>query len=248
MRNWSSQDRNKAASASAKLIGAAFFAAHQTLGGFNCAYFVYCSFCANNNHSKAIRTMRRIVILVTITVLMLGLTCVTSSAYFKYTTADGTTCFAESLELVPSRYRSKAVEISYARDRRRTMPEHPDRATYSPEPGRREAEDIPATAGKGFRWNLGWLGLLGVLGFLFAKRIERRGFFGHAFNIRRMILLALAVLACFFNWDIVSGCMEAIRLKVASIRKSIALQREKDKKPLKPLSERVEEVIHRSNN
>ncbi len=53
--------------------------------------------------STAVRTMRRIVVLVIITVLMFGLACATSSAYVKDTTADDTTYFAESLELVLTR-------------------------------------------------------------------------------------------------------------------------------------------------
>ncbi|MEA5114927.1 MAG: hypothetical protein VB050_12965 [Geobacteraceae bacterium] len=53
--------------------------------------------------------------------------------------------------------------------------------------------------------------------------------------------LASSTSSAYFKYT-VSACTEAIRFKVAAIRKTIAEQREKDRRPLKPLSEKVEEI------
>jgi hypothetical protein len=192
--------------------------------------------------------MRSYVMPAIICLLIVILTSSTSSAYYKYTTADGTVCFVDSIEMVPPRYRSKAIETGYARERSDEMSKQIGRSTSAiRESGSHKVQDSSETSSNGFRWNFGMLVLLAVLGFFIARRIEQRGLFKHASRFRCITLFLVVVLAYFFNRDIVDECTEAIRLKVAATRKSIAEQREKDRKPLKPLSERVEELMQQPN-
>jgi len=192
--------------------------------------------------------MRNYVLPAILCLLIVGLTDLPSSAYYQYTTADGTVCFVESPEMVPRRYRSKAIENSDTQEQGNKKSKQFNNTTSAiRESGSYKVQDSSETSSSGFRWNFVMLVLLGFIAFFIAKKIEQPRLFKHASHFRRITLCMLVVLAYFFNRDIVGGCTEAIRLKVAAIRKSIAEQKEKDRKPLKPLSEKVEEMMQQSN-
>jgi hypothetical protein len=192
--------------------------------------------------------MKSCVMPVILCLLMVSLTSSTSSAYYKYITTDGTVCFVERLDMVPPRYRSTAIENRHTRGRSDKVSKQAESTTSAiQESGGHKVQDNSETSGSGFRWNFGVLVLLGASGFFIARRIEQRGFFKRASHFRSITLVLVVVLAYFFNKDIVDGCTEAIRLKVAATRKSIAEQREKDRKPLKRLSERVYELMQQPN-
>jgi hypothetical protein len=114
-----------------------------------------------------------------------------SSAYYKYTTNDGTVCFVERLDTVPPRYRTKAIEIGYTRERSDKMSEEIDSTTSA---GSHKVQDSAETSSSGFRWNFVMLVLLFVLGFFIARRIEQRGLFKHASQFRCITFFLVVVL------------------------------------------------------
>jgi len=192
--------------------------------------------------------MRNGVLPVMLCLLIIGLTGSISSAYYQYTTPDGTVCFVESPEMVPRRYRPTSIGKNHTREQGDKKPKQFDNTTSAlRESGSDKVQGSSETSSSGFRWNFVLLVLLGVIGFLVAKRIEQPRSFKYASYFRGITLCMLVVLAYLFNRDIVGGCMEAVRLKVATIRKTIAEQKEKDRKPLKTLSEKVDELMQQSN-
>lgn len=192
--------------------------------------------------------MRNGILPVMACLLIVGLTGSTSSAYYQYTTADGTVCFVESPDMVPRRYRPKSIGKNYTHEQGDKKPKQFNNTTsVMRESGGYKLQGSSETGSRGFRWNFVILVLLGVIAFFVAKRIEQPRSFKHALYFRGLALCMLVVLAYLFNRDIVGGCLEAVRLKVAAIRKTIAEQKEKDRKPLKTLSEKVEELMQQSN-
>ncbi len=57
------------------------------------------------------------------------------------------------------------------------------------------------------------------------------------------MLCLLAVLACFFNCDIAYSMTAGIKERIDGLRQMVAEHEEKDKKPLKTLSELIEEKM-----
>ncbi len=186
-------------------------------------------------------TMKMNALSLILCLLIISLTSSTSSAYYQYTDANGTVNFVESPEMVPQRYRPKAHKKV---DKDVQSANQPNQVNNAPpatvqEPDGKRVQDVPKTSTNWIRWNFGFLLLLVILRFIIAKRMEQLEKPDHALYFRRATLLLLIGVAFYFNKDIVYGSADAISFKVAEIQKKIAEQREKDKKPLKTLSEKM---------
>jgi len=177
--------------------------------------------------------------------LIVSLTYSTSSAYYQYTDANGTVNFVESPEMVPQRHRSKAVKKDNKNVQSANQPTQVNNAppATAQEPDVKKVQDVPKNSTNWLRWNFGFLILLIILRFIIAKRMEQLKKPDHAIFFRRATLLLLIGVAFYFNKDIVYGGADAISFKVTAIQQKMAEQREKDRKPLKTLSEKMLETV-----
>ncbi len=184
-----------------------------------------------------------------ISVFWLFLVClplpVSAAGYYRYVDDSGTICMTDTLANVPARYRSKAVLVPFEKKTPRKNVAEPTTtsSTISPE---RDATpvDKPGTKASSFRLNWLFLLLLGA-GFSYAAlKIERRGLLAHASRFRWAMLCLLVVLAYFFNRDIAHSVTAGIKERIDGLRQTVAEHEERDKKPLKTLSEVIEEKMN----
>lgn len=187
--------------------------------------------------------------LVTAALLWLFLVCLplpvsASGGYYQYVDDSGAVCMTDTLAKVPAKYRSKAVLVPFEKKlpRKNALKPTSTAATTAPERGTPPA-DKPGTVASGFRWNWLFLLLLGAGLWYASLKIEQRGLITRASRFRWAMLCLLAVLAYLFNRDIAYSVTAGVKEKIDGLRQTIAEQEEKDKKPLKTLSEVIEEKM-----
>ncbi|NJD38119.1 MAG: hypothetical protein FIA89_07320 [Geobacter sp.] len=187
---------------------------------------------------------------VTVLLFWLILVClpfpVSAAGYYRYTDDAGTVCMTDKLANVPARYRSKAVLVPFEKKplRKKTIESTSSADLTLSETVTSPAEKPVAIKTAGFRWNWLLLLLLGAGLWYASQRIEQRGLIARASRFRWAMLCLLAVLAYLLNRDIASSVTANIKERIDGLRQTIAEHEERDKKPLKTLSEVIEEKMN----
>jgi hypothetical protein len=170
---------------------------------------------------------------------------------YKYTDSEGIVCLTDNFDSIPARYKAKVVvkvKESPPRQLKESPPRQPEQA-QSPAVAASERETTennprPAAA-RGFRWNIILLVLIGLSGVVVARIMGSSGESRLAGWIRLAVFAGVALAAVWLNLDIIKDLAEQVTGKAATVRSTIHEQLEKDKKPLKPLSQVVEERINK---
>lgn len=171
---------------------------------------------------------------------------VSAAGYYRYTDDSGTVCMTDKLANVPTRYRSKAVLVPFEKKplQKKTIEPASSADLTLSETVTSSAEKPVAIKTAGFRWNWLLLLLLGAGLWYASQRIEQRGLMARASRFRLAMLCLLAVLAYLLNRDIASSVTANIKERIDGLRQTIAEHEERDKKPLKTLSEVIEEKMN----
>lgn len=152
----------------------------------------------------------------------------------------------DTLAKVPARYRSKAVLVPLESKpllKKTIEPASSADSTLS-ETDSSPAEKPVAIKAAGFRFNWLLLLLLGAGLWYASLKIEQRGLMARASRFRWALLCLLAVLAYLFNRDIAYSVTANIKERIDGLRQTVAEHEERDKKPLKTLSEVIEEKMN----
>ena len=161
------------------------------------------------------------------------------AAFYRYVDGKGVVCYTDSLNSIPPRYRDKAREV-VVKDN--APPPATRAAEEVAEPVVSSPEKVVAASG-GFRWNLVCLAVLGVLGVIISRVFASNSQPGLASAIRTATFVGVVVAALLLNRDLARYGLTMLTGKVTELRKAANEQIEKDKKPLKPLSQVVEEKM-----
>jgi hypothetical protein len=167
-----------------------------------------------------------------------------AAEFYKYTDSEGIVCLTDNFDSIPARYKAKAVVEKV----KESPPRQPEQA-QSPAVAASERETTennprPAAA-RGFRWNFVLLVLIGLSGVVIARIMGSSGESRLAGWIRLAVFAGVALAAVWLNLDIIKDLAEQVTGKAATVRSTIHEQLENDKKPLKPLSQVVEEKMNK---
>ena len=181
--------------------------------------------------------MRLLTVLIVFAMLML-MTTLSLATTYRYLDSNGTTCYADGLENVPEQYRSHVVIVvsgKHATPIKKANEATPAAAT--------SVAAEPEKSALKFRFN--WLVLfcLMVSGFIVAHRIRQKGRIEQAFRIQLGSVVAVLLLFVPMNLDIVRSVTGSVKAKKQQIQTEMKEQAERDKKPLKTLSEKVDEMM-----
>jgi len=170
---------------------------------------------------------------------------------YKYTDSEGIVCLTDNFDSIPARYKAKVVvkvKESPPRQLKESPPRQPEQA-QSPTVAASERETTennprPAAA-RGFRWNIVLLVLIGLSGVVIARIMGSSCESRLAGWIRLAVFAGVALAAVWLNLDIIKDFTEQVTGKATAVRSAIHEQLEKDKKPLKPMSQVLEERINK---
>ena len=170
-------------------------------------------------------------------ILVVCVTVTTSVAYattYRYVDANGATSYADGLENVPEQYRSRVVVVVSGK--------HATPITKNKE---NVSDSVQKTSKKDFAFRLNWLVLLCLLaaGILIAQRVKQSGRLEQGFRIKVAAVMIVLLLFIPFNLDLVRSASGVLQAKKQRIQAEIKEQEDRDKKPLKTLSEKVDEMM-----
>lgn len=159
---------------------------------------------------------------------------------YRYLDANGTTCYADDLSSVPSQFQSRAV-IVVDKQAKGKNKNKPNIASVQGTTENKSEKNAIQTVF--FRFNWLFLACLLAGGFFTAHRIQKGGKIALALKIRAASVFLVVCLAAAFNRDITDIIIGAVHGNYSEISSKIKAQEERDKKPLKTLSEKVDEMM-----
>ncbi|SKA20884.1 hypothetical protein SAMN02745119_03139 [Trichlorobacter thiogenes] len=153
---------------------------------------------------------------------------------YRYLDGNGNTCYADGLENVPAQYHSHVVVVVNGK---RATP-----ITKTKENVSGSVQEIKKTD---FTFRFNWLVLLCLLaiGIFIAQRVRQSGRLEYGFRIQVFSVIIVLFLFIPLNFDLVRSATGALQAKKQQIQTEIKEQEERDKKPLKTLSEKVDEMM-----
>lgn len=170
-------------------------------------------------------------------VFLLFVSGIHSGAYattYRYLDGNGNTCYADGLESVPAQFRSRVVVVVNGK-----------RAT----PVTRAQDDVSALEKEAKKpdltFRLNWLLLLCLLaiGIFIAQRVRRSGRLEYGFRIQVAAVTLVLFLFIPLNLDLIQLATGALKIKKQQIQTELKEQENRDRKPLKSLSEKVDEMM-----
>lgn len=161
----------------------------------------------------------------------------TSEAYattYRYVDGNGNTCYADGLENVPEQYHSRVVVVVNGK-----------RATPITKTKENASGSVPEVKKTNFAFRLNWLVLLCLLavGILIAQRVRQSGRLEYGFRIQVFSVIIVLLLFIPLNFDLVRSATGTLQAKKQQLQTEIKEQEDRDKKPLKTLSEKVDEMM-----
>jgi len=179
-------------------------------------------------------------LLVSLSAALLFMVVMAGATTYRYVDANGTTCYADDLSSVPSQFQSRVVIVVD----KQTKSGGQDRVKSN------SVQTVPEKSGAGstesttfLRPNFLFLGGLLVVAILLAYRVQKSGRLELAIRIQAISVVLCLCLAAVINHDITSSIAGAVHAGYAKIRDEMKAQEERDKKPLKTLSEKVDEMM-----
>ena len=179
-------------------------------------------------------------------ILMCVITATVSVLYattYRYIDANGATCYADGLSNVPPAYQSRVVIVLKS-----DVPHQVRFKTVKPAIAAVTSHQTAPVQDqqRSFRINWGFLLVVLTAGFIAAGRIQRQGKIARAGQLRLATVLLTVAMAVLLNQDLANRIVTSLRQKQTDISETLREQEEKDKKPLKTLSEKVDEMMQQA--
>ncbi len=172
----------------------------------------------------------------------------TLADYYRYKDASGTPGYTDRLENIPPEYRHTAVKLTLQEtDKNRRPVIRNESRQIKPQVTAVTVESSPLPTQSSeikFRWNWLFLAVFLLSGFVCAGVIEKRRMIAFSYRFRVGTVFAALLLGVVFNMDIARKTISYIEMKYKTARQAMAEQEAKDKKPLKTLSDKVDDMVN----